>query len=60
VLTPSGAGTKNTDPVLSVLAKKVKDTDGRISAKRLLPLARTAGYTGSARHFTYRRRRPWL
>ena len=32
--------TRNTDPVLSVLAKKVKDTDGRISAKRLLPVAR--------------------
>ncbi len=41
---------RNTDPVLSVLAKKVKDTDGRISAKRLLPVARAAGYTGSARN----------
>lgn len=42
--------TRNTDPVLSVLANKVKDTDGRISAKRLLPVARAAGYTGSARN----------
>ena len=42
--------TRNTDPVLSVLAKRVKDTDGRISAKRLLPVARAAGYTGSARN----------
>ena len=33
-----------------VLAKKVKDTDGRISAKRLLPVARAAGYSGSARN----------
>ena len=42
--------TRNTDPVLAVLAKRVKDTDGRISAKRLLPVARAAGYTGSARN----------
>ncbi|HET8657690.1 MAG TPA: IS21 family transposase [Micromonosporaceae bacterium] len=28
---------------------KVKATDGRITAKRLLPLVRAAGYTGSAR-----------
>lgn len=43
--------TKNTDGVLGVVAKKVKDTDGRISAKRLLPVARAAGYTGSPRNF---------
>ena len=41
---------KNTDAVLGVVATKVKDTDGRISAKRLLPVARAAGYTGSARN----------
>jgi transposase len=41
---------RNTDPVLAVIAKKVKDTDGLISAKRLLPVARAAGYTGSARN----------
>jgi hypothetical protein len=29
----------------------VRASDGRISAKRLLPVARTAGYTGSARNF---------
>jgi hypothetical protein len=29
----------------------VKKTSGRISAKRLLPLARAAGYDGSARNF---------
>jgi transposase len=45
------ATTKNTDGTLAVVAKKVKDTDGRISAKRLLPVARAAGYTGSARNF---------
>jgi transposase len=41
---------KNTDAVLAVVATKVKDTDGRISAKRLLPVARAAGYSGSARN----------
>ncbi len=63
---------KNTDAVASLIAEKVRVTDGRISAKRLLPLARTAGYVGSARNFrravaeakrAWRRRRrtyrPW-
>ena len=40
---------KTTDPYLALVAAKVKATDGRISAKRLLPLCRAAGYTGSAR-----------
>jgi transposase len=40
----------NTDPVLSVIAERVKTTDGRISTKRLLPLAKAAGYEGSARN----------
>jgi transposase len=40
---------KTTDPYLELVAAKVKATDGRISAKRLLPLCQTAGYTGSAR-----------
>lgn len=38
-----------TDPVLELITAKVKSTDGRISAKRLLPLCRAEGYTGSAR-----------
>ncbi len=42
---------KNTDAVANVIAEKVRATDGRISAKRLLPMARAAGYTGSARNF---------
>ena len=42
---------KNTDAVAAVITDKVRATDGRISAKRLLPLARAAGYTGSARNF---------
>jgi len=41
---------KNTDAVLVVIAKKVEVSDGRISAKRLMPVARAAGYTGSARN----------
>ena len=39
----------NTDPYRELIAKRVEATDGRISAKRLLPLCRAAGYTGSAR-----------
>ena len=42
--------TKNTDAVMAVVAKKVEASDGRISAKRLVPVARAAGYTGSARN----------
>jgi len=40
---------KVTDPVLELITAKVKRTDGRISAKRLLPLCRAEGYTGSDR-----------
>jgi transposase len=67
------AGAKNTDVVRDVIAEKVRATDGRISAKRLLPAARAAGYGGSARNFrravaeakaTWRRQRrvfrPWM
>ena len=38
-----------TDPLGALLAGRVRATDGRISAKRLLPAARAAGYAGSAR-----------
>jgi transposase len=41
----------NTAGVEGLIAKRVEATDGRISAKRLLPLARKAGYGGSARNF---------
>jgi transposase len=64
---------RNTDPVSDLIARRIKQTDGRISAKRLLPEARAAGYTGSARNFRravapiradWRRRRrtlrPWV
>lgn len=64
---------KNTDQVVAVIEEKVRATDGRISAKRLLPVARAAGYEGSARNFrravaevkvSWRRKRrvyrPWV
>lgn len=64
---------KNTDVVADLIARRVRDTAGRISAKRLLPEARAAGYAGSARNLRravarakaeYRRKartyRPWV
>jgi transposase len=41
----------NYDDVNDLVARKVAGSQGRISAKRLLPAARTAGYAGSARNF---------
>jgi transposase len=43
--------THNFDVVAELVAEKVKATRGKISAKRLLPLAKAAGYEGSARNF---------
>src|SRR5712691_4100344 len=40
-----------TSPVLSLVEERVRQSDGRISAKRLLPVARAAGYPGSLRSF---------
>lgn len=40
----------NTEVAREVVAEKVRATDGLISAKRLLPLARAAGYQGSLRN----------
>lgn len=40
----------NYDVVTQLVADKVAATHAKISAKRLLPLARTAGYAGSARN----------
>jgi hypothetical protein len=42
---------RNYDAVADLVAERVKETAGRISAKRLLPAARAAGYAGSARNF---------
>src|SRR5229473_7076178 len=41
----------NYDGVAELAAGRVGKTSGRISAKRLLPAARAAGYAGSARNF---------
>lgn len=41
----------NYDMVRDLVAERVAKTQGRISAKRLLPVAAAAGYTGSARNF---------
>ena len=43
--------TRNTQGVAEVVAARVAASQGRISAKRLLPAARTAGYEGSDRNF---------
>lgn len=43
--------THNYDAVSGVVVRRVRSTHGRISAKRLLPEARAAGYQGSARNF---------
>jgi transposase len=53
----------NYDGVADVVARRVASTRGRISAKRLLPEARTAGYAGSARNFrrvVAKAKRTWL
>jgi transposase len=42
---------KNTDGVRSLVAERVAATRGRVSAKRLLPVARAARYAGSPRNF---------
>jgi transposase len=41
----------NYDGVAAVVAERVEKTQGRISAKRLLPAVRAAGYAGSDRNF---------
>ncbi len=42
---------KNTDGIRALVAERVAATRARISAKRLLPAARAAGYAGSPRNF---------
>jgi transposase len=42
---------KNTDGVRSLVAERIAATRARVSAKRLLPVARAAGYAGSPRNF---------
>src|SRR5580692_3178976 len=50
--TPDRAGRgHNYDDVRTLVTDRVRTSAGRISAKRLLPAARAAGYAGSARNF---------
>jgi len=42
---------RNFDAVTDLVATRVDASNGKISAKRLLPVARAAGYEGSARNF---------
>jgi len=42
---------RNYEVVADLVVERVKKSNGRITAKRLLPAACTAGYTGSARNF---------
>lgn len=53
VFEPGGSApvAHNYDAVRDVVVDRVAKTKGRISAKRLLPVARAAGYTGSPRNF---------
>src|SRR5680860_1847594 len=43
----------NYDAVADVVRRRVEQTRGRISAKRLLPAARVEGYDGSDRNFRH-------
>src|ERR1022692_1432685 len=48
---PRSPRARNYDVVADLVAERVAKTAGRISAKRLLPAARAAGYGGSPRNF---------
>jgi transposase len=48
---PRSPRERNYDVVADLVAERVGKTAGRISAKRLLPAARAAGYAGSPRNF---------
>ncbi len=48
---PRSPRPRNFDAVTDLVAASVDKSNGRISAKRLLPVARAAGYQGSARNF---------
>lgn len=50
-VSPRAARVRNYEPVAGLVTAKIASTKARISAKRLLPAARAAGFTGSARNF---------
>lgn len=47
---PGKSRARNFDEVTDLVARRVEKSKGRISAKRLLPVAQAAGYRGSARN----------
>jgi transposase len=48
---PRADRTHNYDAVSEMVAERIDKSQARISAKRLLPIARAAGYEGSGRNF---------
>jgi transposase len=48
---PRAERAHNYDAVAELVAERVEKSQGRISAKRMLPIARAAGYKGSPRNF---------
>jgi len=48
---PAESAAHNYDDVQAIVIERVARTQGRITAKRLLPVALAAGYEGSARNF---------
>ena len=48
---PRAERARNYDAVTELVAERVEKSKGRMSAKRMLPIARAAGYDGSARNF---------
>jgi transposase len=48
---PRAERAHNYDAVTDLVAERVEKSQGRMSAKRMLPIARAAGYDGSARNF---------
>ena len=48
---PRAERAHNYDAVIDLVTERVGRSQGRMSAKRILPIARAAGYQGSARNF---------
>ncbi|MDT5104856.1 MAG: hypothetical protein QOI25_2369 [Mycobacterium sp.] len=48
---PRAERAHNYDAVTELVAERVEKSQGRMSAKRMLPIARAAGYDGSPRNF---------
>jgi transposase len=48
---PRAPRPRNLDAFTELVATRVKSSKGKMSAKRMLPIARAAGYQGSARNF---------